>query len=296
MTRKALIAYIIVCIVLGLFFYFVKGDMAGKACACTACPAMMIYFIYAYKKEKKSDQFAVDKDKNILSGSYFENSKWREEYIAYIYEHPFEKPIYPNMKKDLLSRFKRTRYLFAMIFLLVHMSLYCWFMTQNLFMGMIGFLLFGVFFYWETSLYIGMSVRRWLKSVKDYDTLERCYKNAKFLIYKNNGVAFGTTHIHAYTRENVYAIDYELVDGISRKVVRLKKYENGIYSSEQYQHFAVIHMKQPIRKKMYEIEIELNEFQVQMAIDYLYQYQLENTQEKHITVQQKTEDNTNVMI
>ena len=67
----------------------------------------------------------------------------------------------------------------------------------------------------------------------------------------------------------VYAIDYRLVEGISRKVVRLKKYEDGIYSSEEYRHYAVIHVRLPQSGRIHNVEIELNEFQVQMAIDKL---------------------------
>ena len=60
-----------------------------------------------------------------------------------------------------------------------------------------------------------------------------------------------------------------MVEGISRKIVRLKKYEEGIYNTEEYQHFAVIHVRLPRSGNIHDIEIELNEFQVQMAIDYL---------------------------
>ena len=72
----------------------------------------------------------------------------------------------------------------------------------------------------------------------------------------------------------IIAIGYRLVEGISRKIVRLKKYEDNIYSSEEYQHFAVIQVRLPQSGKMQEIEIELNEFQVQMAIDNLQLYKL----------------------
>ena len=43
----------------------------------------------------------------------------------------------------------------------------------------------------------------------------------------------------------------------------------GIYNTEEYQHFAVIHVRLPRSGNIHDIEIELNEFQVQMAIDKL---------------------------
>lgn len=78
----------------------------------------------------------------------------------------------------------------------------------------------------------------------------------------------------------MYAIDYRLVEGISRKVVRYKKYEDGIYSSEEYKHYAVIHVRLPKSGQIHNVEIELNEFQVQMEIDYLPVFRLgENLKE-----------------
>ena len=54
-------------------------------------------------------------------------------------------------------------------------------MTQRLFMGILGFFLFGMFFYQEFLLFIGFPVRKWLRGDIDYDALEASYKNAKFL-------------------------------------------------------------------------------------------------------------------
>lgn len=48
-----------------------------------------------------------------------------------------------------------------------------------------------------------------------------------------------------------------------KKIVRLKKYEDGIYNTEEYQHFAVIHVRLPRSGDIHDVEIELNEFQVQ---------------------------------
>ena len=96
--------------------------------------------------------------------------------------------------------------------------------------------------------------------------------NSQMLLYKTNALAFGTTHLHGFTEKKIYAIDYKNVEGISRKIVRLKKYEDGIYNTEEYQHFAVIHVRLPESGQINKVEIELNEFQVQMAIDRLLTY------------------------
>ena len=269
MTPLKLTIYILVLIAIGLFFFFIQGDMPGKICACTVCPAMVVYLIYAYHKEKSADRSFVDKNENIISGNYFKTAEWQHNYITYRNKYPFEKAMYPDMKKDLLSRFRRREYVVWMLFMAFLMFGSCCLMMQKRFLGLIGFLLFGILFCLDFSLYIGTPVRKWLKRDIDYDALEKSYINARFIVYKKNGFAFGTTHIHAYTEKKVYAIDYRLVEGISRKVVRYKKYEDGIYSSEEYKHYAVIHVRLPQSGQIHDVEIELNEFQVQMAIDYL---------------------------
>ena len=291
MTPGTLTAYIITVIVLGIYFFFVRGDLAGKVCACTVCPMLILYMTYAYLKERKADKNAEVKNKDLLEGSYFSGANWQEQYTAYLNEHPFEKPKYDNMKQDLLSRFRRREYLVGMLFMgFLLLCTSCCFMIQKPFMGTIGILLFGILFYVELAMYIGMPVRKWLKGDIDYRGLESSYLNSRFLTYKKNGLALGTTHIHAYTEKNIYAIDYRLVEGISRKVVRLKKYEDNIYASEEYQHFAVIHVRLPQSGRLQEVEIELNEFQVQMAIDNLQLYKLGEKLTENMTVEQK-EDN-----
>ncbi len=291
MTPKTLIIYIITVIAIGLFFFFIRGDLAGKLCACTVCPALILYLIYAYFKEQKADQKAELKNKDMIDGYYFSDSKWKEQYTTYRNEHPFEKPQYPNMKQDLLSRFRRREYFVGMLFMLFLMICSCCcFMIKNPLTGVVGILLFGVLFYREFALYIGMPVRKWLKGDIDYDKLEASYLKSRMLVYKKNGLALGTSHIHAYTEKKIYAIDYRLVEGITRKIVRLKKYEDNIYSSEEYQHFAVIHVRLPESKQIHDVEIELNEFQVQMAIDNLPIFKLGEKLTENLTVEQK-EDN-----
>ena len=268
MTFKALIVYITFTILLGLFLFFIRGDFAGKACAVVACPLVIAYLIYVYFKEKRADNNAVKTNEQIQTGRYFENAGWHEMYVVYMKDHPFERPAGPNMKEDLLKRFRRREYLMWMLFFmfLLFCSIVAIFVDPGV-LPILGIGLFAILIYYQFSLYLGMPVRKWLKSDIDYAVLERSYMGSRMLTYKKNGFAFGTTHIHAYTEKKVYAIDYALVEGISRRIVRLKNYEDGLYSSEEYRHFAVIHVRLPESGNIHDVEIELNEFQVQMVID-----------------------------
>ena len=293
MTKKSLVAYIVSTVLIGLFIFSVRGDMAGKCTAYIVCPMIIVYLIYAYCKESKADRKAHETKAQYTNGRYFESSEWREKYITYLNGHPFEKPKYQSMKRDLLKRFQRREYLVNMILLLfLIFCTLCLIPLGRYYMAIIGLCLFGFLFLLEFSLYIGMPVRKWLKDDIDYKELEASYLKSQMLFYKTNALAFGTTHLHGFTEKKIYAIDYRLVEGISRKIVRLKKYENGIYSTEEYQHFAVIHVRLPRSGNIHDVEIELNEFQVQMAIDKLPIYKIGEDLMGNISVSERKENET----
>ena len=273
MTKKSLVVYIVFTVLMGLFLFFVIGDMAGKCAACIVCPMLIAYLLYAYCKESKADTKAREMKAQYMNGSYFESPEWHEKYVAYLNEHTFEKTKYQSMKLDLLKRFQRREYLVKMI-----LPLFLMFCTLCLIPWL------------EFSLYIGMPVRKWLKGDIDYEGLEASYLKSQMLFYKTNALAFGTTHLHGFTEKKIYAIDYRLVEGISRKIVRLKKYEDGIYNTEEYQHFAVIHVRLPQSGNIHDVEIELNEFQVQMAIDKLPTYKIGENLMENLSVNEHKEN------
>lgn len=291
MTKKSLIAYIIFTIAMGLFLFFIRGDNAGKFAACFVCPVLIFYFIYAYCKERKADANADTLKTDFVGGTYFESPKWHEEYVIYRNEHPFEHPKYQNMKTDLLKRFQRREYLVEMIlYLFLLFCTACLIPMGKYLMASIGICLFGFLFWLSFSMYIGMPVRKWVKGDIDYPVLESSYLSSQMLFYKTNCLAFGTTHIHGFTEKKIYAIDYELVAGISKKILRLKKYEDGIYNTDEYQHFAVVHVRLPKSGALHDVEIELNEFQVQMAIDKLTTYKIGEGLLETITIDEYKEN------
>ena len=293
MTKKSLVVYIASIVLIGLLLFFVRGDMAGKYAACIACPMIIVYLIYVYCKESKADMKAQETKVQYMDGSYFESSEWHEKYVIYLNEHHFEKPKYQSMEMDLLKRFQRREYLVKMILpLFLMFCTLCLIPLGRYYMAIIGLCLFGFLFWLEFSLYIGMPVRKWLKGDIDYEELEASYLKSQMLFYKTNALAFETTHLHGFTEKKIYAIDYRLVEGISRKIVRLKKYEEGIYNTEEYQHFAVIHVRLPRSGNIYDVEIELNEFQVQMAIDKLSTYKIGEDLTGNISVNEHKENET----
>lgn len=216
--------------------------------ACIVCPIIILYFIYAYCKERKADAQADEAKTKFMDGGYFKSPEWHEKYVIYLNENPVEKPKYQSMKIDLLKRFQRREYLVGMILpLFLMICIVCLIPMRRYFMAVIGICLFGFLFWLQFSLYIGMPVRKWIKGDIDYPVLESSYLKSQMLLYKTNGLAFGTTQIH----------------------VRLPK-------------SGMIH----------DVEIELNEFQVQMAIDKLSTYKLGEELHETISVNEHKENET----
>lgn len=121
--------------------------MAGKCAACIVCPMLIVYLLYAYCKESKADTKAREMKAQYMNGSYFESPEWHEKYVAYLNEHPFEKPKYQSMKLDLLKRFQRREYLVNMILpLFLMFCTLCLIPLGRYYMAIIGFCLFGFFF------------------------------------------------------------------------------------------------------------------------------------------------------
>ena len=153
MTKKSLVVYIVSIVLIGLFLFFVRGDMTGKYAACIACPMIIVYLIYAYCKESKADMKAQETKVQYMNGSYFESPEWHEKYVTYLNEHPFGKPKYQSMKMDLLKRFQRREYLVKMILpLFLMLCTLCLIHLEHYYMAIIGLCLFGFLFWIEFSL------------------------------------------------------------------------------------------------------------------------------------------------
>ena len=263
-----LVMLIVISICAALWMYFIKGDSASKVGAFVIPPIVTAYGFYAYFKEKRQDRQADVRKEDVLSGTYFRTQEWYSEYTEYRMKHPFEHPMESSMEKDLLRRHRRRGTMVSMMFFGFFacssaVALICEFRP----IFILGVIIFSIFFIMFLNDFTGRVVRKWLKGNMDYPTLEYSYLHGRMLTYKSNGVNLGTTHIHGYTEKEIYAIDYEHVEDLTRKIVRVKSYENSIYSGDDYKYFVVIHTRLPESGDMAKVEIELNEYQVQMVID-----------------------------
>lgn len=263
-----MIAVCVLSIAASLYFYFIRGDILGKIMALVVYPLIFAFAVYSFFHEKKDDMKAEVRKSEFKDDTYFNSAEWKEKYISYKLKHDFEKPKKNTMKKDLLSHCrKREDWLIAVTFsVLISLSSVDVFYKHGI-IPAVGMGVLGIGFF---IFYISLSsraVRKWYTHDCDFEMLEKSYMNGKLLLYERNGLAFGTTHIHGFSKSKVYAIDYRLAENITRKIVRVKEYANSLYGKSRYEHFAVIHVRVPESGKIVTVSIELDEYQVQMAID-----------------------------
>lgn len=205
-----------------------------------------------------------------LNVNYFRTPEWREQYSRYREMHPFEYPQERTIKDDLFRRYhRRETFLYILMYslLLVGTIAGMIYDFDKKYPFCLGIPAFGWLMIGSLNTFTGKPVRKWLKLDIDYPALETSYQHGSMLTYKGNGINLGTTHIHAYTPQTVYAIDYELVKSITRKFVPSKDYFQTLDTGEKYRHFVVIHVRLPESGNMTQVEIELNEFQVEMILD-----------------------------
>ncbi|MEE5992419.1 MAG: hypothetical protein V3G42_04170 [Oscillospiraceae bacterium] len=240
-----------------------------KIQAVIVCVVCLVIAFGSYFREIKANQSAIQKRESVTNGDYFRSPAWKEAYLQYKELHPFEHPQERTLKDDLFRRYRRKESFLSILMYLI--------LLVGTIAGMIydfdkkypfclGVPMFGWLLIDSLNTFTGKPVRKWLKHDIDYPTLETSYQHGSMLTYKGNGFNLGTTHIHAYTPQTVYAIDYELVKSITRKMVRAVSHDNTIFD-EEYKHFAVIHVRLPESGNMTQVEIELNPFQVEMILD-----------------------------
>lgn len=263
-----LVMLVVGSILAGLWFFFMHDELYFKVCAFVVPIAVSSFAIYAFFNEKKQDKQAVGKKLDMSSGEYFETSEWREKYITYKMDHPFEAPKKDSMRKDLLKRYRRREHISELVLFgfLTFAGVTAFIYKPDLLI-LAGTVFCAALFLYVFKKFSGYAVRKWLDSGMDFSAVEASYLSGKMLTYKANGINLGATHILAYKGDHLYAIDYDIVESVKRKVVRVKNYDNSVYSGDEYKHFAVICVNDPKIGKPMDIGIELNEFQVQMVID-----------------------------
>ena len=85
------------------------------------------------------------------------------------------------------------------------------------------------------------------------------------LSYRSNGINIGSSYTVIYNHKCVYAIDNNSILDITRKMVRVKQYEDNLYSGQEYRYYiCVIYTLSDGKTET--VDVRLDEFQCEMMI------------------------------
>lgn len=257
---------------LGIFFIISlkTNSIKGIVASVIVTPLLTAFSFYSYFKEKKNDSKFIDKIAEDKKERLSPPIDWQEKYLDYKMNVGFEKIKSPTMKSELLKKF-RNRELFKSSFFLLFLSA-CGFISvctseEHEILFAIFTAIFACLSLGEWSLFFGSPVRRFYKENFDFSRIEKSFMNGKMLSHKNGGINFGTDYVVHWTNKEVYLIDLNMVENVTKKTVRVKKYEDSLYTGDEYRYYAVFDVRIPQSGKLLKPEIELNEFQVEMIID-----------------------------
>lgn len=266
MTR---IVAVVILVGLGVCLFVVSEDLAVKIATPLAVAFWSFALLSSYFHEKKDDNVFKSISINYDDDSFYKSLKWSSSYKEYKSKNPFKEIKERSMKKDLFKRY-RHKGKFA-VDLILGLLIGIWIYSisyedeEILLLEPVILICFLKKALGDISV---KTVKTFLNRCGDYDKLEDSYLNGKALAYKSNGLIFGKTHVHIYTKYKIFTIDYRLIDDVTRRVQKNKYYFLGIiYNNVVYDHFAVFHLKSLENGNQVLLDLELNEFQVQMAIE-----------------------------
>lgn len=232
-------------------------------------PILIAYFIYNFFREKKSDRKAKEIKTDFTDGSYLNSAEWREKYQKYTEKHDFEKIHSKGMKSDLQRRYRKMASVIMSLFgIFMIFGSFCMPFADagggEILIAVFGILL-GIFIFYEMGFknFLAKPVRKLYQENYDIKSIEDSYNNGKMMSHKNNGINISCEYTLIYSEKEIYVINNFSIQEVTHHLTRVKKYVNDTFEGDEYQH------KLQVRANNREYFVELNEYQVEIAINEL---------------------------
>ncbi len=270
--KKKLMIEIVFSIILAVIFtilyvYFRSREIL--VCALLVPPFMVGYCMHAYLKEKRQDKSFEKEEQNFFSGAKYRQKEWKTAYYEYKEKHSFEIVSSKGMKYDLKRRYRTMSGFgsFAWLLLLLFSIGAIFYPIKGWYLG---YSILGIFFggycaVWSIYNVMGGPVIKLYKTRTDLSEIERSYMKGKMLSYQNNGINFGRGYTVVYNRNDVIPIDNNTIQAMTRKMVRVKNYENSLYSGQEYKYYVHIIYTNSNGNTAF-FDVHLDEFQCEMII------------------------------
>lgn len=265
---------VVLAVVLGIGYCFFRS-WELLVCLILVPPAMIGFCINAYFKEKRHDKSSEKDKQEFLNGAKYREHEWKSAYYEYKEKHSFEEISKKGMKHDLMKRFRtsKNRGFAEAGLLMVSISIAAIFYPiEGFYFGysVLGVLFGSFIMVWGIYSYVGGPVKKFCKNRTDLAEIEKSYNKGKMLSYKvnginTNGINFGSRYTVIYNNDKVIAIENNTIENMVRKMVRVKKYQNDVYTGQEYNYYvSIIYREQDGRRT--HIDVQLNEFQCEMMI------------------------------
>lgn len=261
-------------IILGAVYYFYRR-WEILVCAILVPTAMTAFCIYAYFKEKRQDKSSGKDMQAFISGEKYRKKEWKTAYYEYKEKHSFEEISKKGMKHDLIKRYRtgNNRGLAEVGLLLFAGSIAAVFYPIKDFhfgYSILGILFGGAFMSFGIYNYIGGPVRKFYKTADNIPEIEKSYNKGKMLSYKPNGLSssginIGSAYTVIYNSNKVIAIENNAIEDMVRKMVRVKKYEDSVYTGQEYNYYVSVIYRESDGRKLH-TDVRLDEFQCEMII------------------------------
>lgn len=250
--------------------YFFTGDIKYIVAAVIAMVPLILYAIYSLFKEKRQNKRSERDKQEFLSGAKHRRNEWKTAYSKYKETHTFETISKKGMIYDLKKRYRKHDFVcirFGILLTIGSVLILFIPMTElkHKVAAIFGILCGGVIFSIGLHGLISGPVQQFQKQQSDLSELERSYVKGKMLSFGNNGINIGSSYIVIYTQKKVFAIDNNSIQDLTRKMVRVKQYEDNLYSGQEYRYYVSLIYKAPDGKSK-AIDVRLDEFQCKMMI------------------------------
>ena len=250
--------------------YFFTGDIKYIVVAVISMIPLIFYAIYSFFKEKRQNKSSEKDKQQFLSGAKYRQKEWKTAYLKYKETHNFETVSTKGMIHDLKKKYRKHDFVCIRFGILLTIgSVLILFIAdtelKNKVIAIFGILFGVVIFSIGLNGLISGPVQQFQKQQTDLTQIERSYVKGKMLSFGNNGINIGSSYIVIYTQKNVFAIDNNSVQDMTRKMVRVKQYEDNLYSGQEYRYYVSLIYKAS-DGKIKTINVRLDEFQCEMMI------------------------------
>lgn len=273
-TLVTMIVVLILSVPAFWLLWFVMGTTAHRICAVVALPILDFWVIISHFNEKRADRKAASRRTDYLSGAYYQDPQWRENFLRYSREHGFEVCHERGARWDMLQRYRRkSEPVTLMLFL--GFLIFCFVVAMIREFHILVLLVFPLilYFFWlALAEFIGMPVRRWLRKYREDPELDKWLKSwasGRILSYQTtgvvNGICLSRPYILLYDSKEVHTVELSVAEALTREIVREKLYQDSTFSGDKYRFYAVLHVQ--TAQGTVELRTELNEYQLEMAVE-----------------------------